>query len=95
MYEVVNPHEYFTPDVIADFTSVRLTEIGKDQVQVTGGHGKARPSTYKTSVGYKAFCLGEGEISYAGESALERAMLAGDIIEKRLTVPKKKIESVT
>ena len=83
LYEVVNPFEYFTPDVIADFTSVKLKEIDKDQVQVTGGHGKARPSTYKTSVGYKAFYLGEGEISYAGQSALERARLAGDIILKR------------
>jgi Acyclic terpene utilisation family protein AtuA len=83
LYEVVNPFEYFTPDVIADFTSVKLKEIGKDQVQVTGGHGKARPSAYKTSVGYKAFYLGEGEISYAGQSALERARLAGDIIVKR------------
>ena len=25
LYEVINPFEYFTPDVIADFTSVKLT----------------------------------------------------------------------
>jgi hypothetical protein len=85
LYEVINPSEYFTPDVIADFTSVKLKEIGKDQVEVTGGHGKAKPNTYKISVGYKAFCLGEGEISYAGESALERARLAGEIISKRFS----------
>ena len=83
LYEVINPFEYYTPDVIADFTSVRLKEGGKDQVSVTGGHGKAKPSTYKASVGYKAFYLGEGEISYAGQSALERAKLAGDTILKR------------
>jgi hypothetical protein len=85
LYEVVNPFEYFTPDVIADFTTVKLKEINKDQVQVTGGNGKTKPPTYKVSVGYKAFCLGEGEISYAGGSALERARLAGDIIAERLT----------
>ena len=28
--------------------------------------------------------MGEGEISYAGASAYERAQLAGDIVEKRL-----------
>lgn len=83
LYEVVNPFEYFTPDVIADFTSVKLQEIGKDQVKVTGGHGKAKPSTYKISVGYKAFYLGEGEISYAGQSSFERAKLAGAILAKR------------
>lgn len=84
LYEVINPHEYYTPDVIADFTSVQLKEIGINQVQVTGGNGKARPSTYKASVGYKAFYLGEGEISYAGFNALGRARLAGDILAKRL-----------
>jgi hypothetical protein len=84
LYEVINPHEYFTPDVIADFTTVQLKEIGKDQVQVSGGTGKVKPSTYKVSVGYKAFYLGEGEISYAGAAAYERAQLAGKIIASRL-----------
>lgn len=84
LYEVINPYEYFTPDVVADFTTVKLAEIGKNQVQVTGGTGKQKPETYKVSVGYKAFYLGEGEISYAGSAALERAELAGDIIQKRL-----------
>ena len=85
LYEVINPFEYFTPDVIADFTSVKLKEVGKDQVQVTGGHGKAKPPTYKISIGYKAFCLGEGEISYAGQSAFERAKLAGEVIAERFS----------
>ena len=85
LYEVINPFEYFTPDVIADFTSVKLKEIGKDQVEVTGGHGKAKPATYKISIGYKAFWLGEGEISYAGQFAFERAKLAGEIIAKRFS----------
>lgn len=84
LYEVINPHEYYTPDVIADFTTVYLTETGQNQVAVTGGNGRAKPSTYKVSVGYKAFYSGEAEIAYAGEAALERAQLAGEIIEKRL-----------
>ncbi|MFN3852747.1 MAG: acyclic terpene utilization AtuA family protein [Spirosomataceae bacterium] len=84
LYEVINPFEYYTPDVIADFTSVKLEEIGKNQVRITGGSGKEKPSTYKVSVGYKAFWQGEGEISYAGPAAYERAKLAGEIIEKRL-----------
>ncbi|CAD5257295.1 MULTISPECIES: acyclic terpene utilization AtuA family protein [unclassified Imperialibacter] len=84
LYEVVNPHEYYTPDVIADFTSVKLKEIGKDMVQVSGGGGKARPATFKVSVGYQAFWLGEGEISYAGTNSLQKAKLAGQIVEERL-----------
>lgn len=84
LYEVMNPHEYFTPDVIADFTTVHLKDIGKNKVQVSGGSGKRKPNTYKTSIGYKAFYLGEGEISYAGSAAYERARLAADILQKRL-----------
>ncbi|MEA5403286.1 acyclic terpene utilization AtuA family protein [Arcicella sp. DC2W] len=84
LYEVINPYEYFTPNVIADFTTVKLQEIAKNQVQVSGGTGKQRPNTYKVSVGYKAFFLGEGEISYAGLGAFERAELAGKTLEKRL-----------
>ena len=53
-------------------------------MQVSGGSGKAKPLTYKTSIGYKAFYLGEGEISYAGFAAYERAQLAGGIIKERL-----------
>ncbi|MDB5278057.1 MAG: hypothetical protein JWR61_3012 [Ferruginibacter sp.] len=84
LYEVMNPHEYITPDVIADFTTVYLEEIGKDMVHVSGGSGAAKPASYKASIGYKAFYLGEGEISYAGAAAYERAQLAAEIIEKRL-----------
>ena len=84
LYEVMNPHEYFTPDVIADFTTVRLKEIEKNKVQVSGGSRKQKPNTYKVSIGYKAFYLGEGEISYAGLAAYERAQLAADILQKRL-----------
>lgn len=84
LYEVMNPYEYFTPDVIADFTTVQLKAIGKDLVYVSGGDGKAKPLTYKTSIGYKAFYLGEGEISYAGAAAYERAQLAAEIIKQRL-----------
>lgn len=84
LYEVINPFAYYTPDVIADFTTVHLQEIDTNQVKAFGGTGKAKPATYKVSVGYKAFFLGEGEISYAGSAALERAELAGEILEKRL-----------
>jgi Acyclic terpene utilisation family protein AtuA len=84
LYEVVNPYEYFTPDVIADFTSVKLKQTGKDIVSVSGGSGKERPSTFKVSVGYNAFWIGEGEITYAGSNAVGRARLAGDIVLERL-----------
>src|SRR5699024_4572385 len=37
------------------------------------------------SLGYHAGFLGEGEISYAGTAAVERAETAGDILNERLS----------
>ncbi len=73
LYEVTNPHQYITPDVIADFTSVHLQEIKLNQIQVSGGTGIPRPETLKVSVGYEAGVIGEGEISYAGSNALGKS----------------------
>ena len=87
LYEVVNPYKYYTPDVIADFTTVSLRDMGKDRILVTGGSGKERPPSYKVSVGYHAFYQGEGEISYAGTNAMGRASLAASIITERLKDP--------
>lgn len=85
LYEVVNPYEYYTPDVIADFSTVRLKQTGPDLVEVTGGNGKSKPGSLKVSVGYQAFYLGEGEITYAGANAVERARLAAAIVSERLS----------
>jgi hypothetical protein len=51
---------------------------------VKGGKGRSRTPTYKVSVGYRAGFVGEGEVSYAGAKAKERAQLAGEIVRERL-----------
>ncbi len=84
LYEVTDPGGYVTPDVVADFTAVSLVETGPDRVAVRGGKGRTRTPTYKVSVGYRAGFVGEGEVSYAGAKAKERAQLAGEIVRERL-----------
>jgi hypothetical protein len=84
LYEVINPYQYLTPDIAADFTTVNLKQAAKDRVSVTGGNGNKKPATLKVSVGYKAGFTGEGEITYAGANALKRAQLAGETIRQRL-----------
>lgn len=84
LYEVTDPGGYITPDVVADFTSVSLKETARDRVAVSGARGRARTPTYKVSVGYRAGFVGEGEVSYAGAKAKERAQLAGEIVRERL-----------
>ncbi|MBC7778761.1 MAG: DUF1446 domain-containing protein [Proteobacteria bacterium] len=84
LYEVNDPRAYVTPDVVADFSGVVLTDHGDDRVHVAGATGSVRTDTLKVSVGYRAGYLGEGEISYAGPNARARAELAGAIVHERL-----------
>lgn len=84
LYEIHDPANYLTPDVVADFTELTVEEIGLNQVRVTGAKGKAKTGFYKTSVGYQDCYIGEGEMSYGGSGAYERAKLAGEIVAKRL-----------
>src|ERR1700738_4394311 len=84
LYEAHNPRQYTQPDVVADFSQVRVEEIAPDRVRVSGGRGSKRTGTLKVSVGYVDSFIGEGQISYAGPGALARARLALDIVREQL-----------
>jgi hypothetical protein len=84
LYEIENPARYLQPDVVADFSQVKLTQIGPDRVQVTGGHGSPRTDTLKVTLGYRDGFIGEGQISYAGPGAQARGQLALDLVRARL-----------
>ena len=84
LYEVTDPRAYVTPDITADFTTVQLKQAGVNRVAVSGATGKPRSPTLKVSIGYHAGYVGEGEISYAGANALQRAQLAGEVVQTRL-----------
>ena len=84
LYEVHDPTKYFQPDVVADFSQVKVEEIGPDRVRVSGGRGTKRTDTLKVSVGYVDSYIGEGQISYAGPGALARGRLALEIVRERL-----------
>jgi hypothetical protein len=55
-------------------------------VRITGGRGKPRPEELKVSVGVREGWIGEGEITYAGLGALERAKLAEKVVRERLKI---------
>jgi hypothetical protein len=84
LYEVHDPTKYLQPDVVADFSQVKVEEIAPDRVRVSGGRGTKRTETLKVSVGYVDSYIGEGQISYAGPGALARGRLALEIVRERL-----------
>jgi len=84
VYEMGDPHTYITPDGVADFTTIRLKQAGKDRVQVSGVRGKPATDKLKVSIayfyGYKAI----GTLVYAWPDALAKAQAADRILRQRL-----------
>jgi hypothetical protein len=86
LYEIHDPAAYLTPDVAADFSGVRIEELGPNRVALRGATGRARPETIKVSVGHVDSFIGEGQMSYAGPGAVARARMALDIVRERLAI---------
>jgi hypothetical protein len=84
LYEIEDPARYLQPDVVADFSRVRLTELGNDRVHVQGAGGTLRPAQLKATLGYRDGFIGEGQISYAGPGAVARGRLALALLQHRL-----------
>src|SRR6218665_610075 len=86
LYEVHDPANYLTPDVVVDFTQARLEQIGPDRVRVTGLTGKPRTPTLKVTIGCAEGFIGEDMFFYAGPGALRRARWARKILQERFRI---------
>ncbi|MFL5595214.1 MAG: acyclic terpene utilization AtuA family protein [Gemmatimonadaceae bacterium] len=84
VYEMGDPHSYITPDVIADFTTIRLEETGENRVRVFGIKGRPPTDKLKVSVAYRAGFKAVGTLVYAWPDALEKAQLADRVLRERL-----------
>ena len=86
LYEMGDPKNYLTPDVIADFTSIQLAPAGTDRVRVHGIKGNAPTKFLKVSVSYENGYKAIGQLTIAGPEALAKARLCADIIWQRLAL---------
>jgi hypothetical protein len=84
VYEMGDPRSYITPDVIADFTTIRLAQDGENRVLVSGIKGKPPTDKLKVSVAYRAGFKAVGTLVYAWPDALDKAQLADRVLRERL-----------
>ncbi len=84
VYELGDPREYITPDVIADFSTMRLRELGEDRVRVAGVSGRPRTDRLKVSIAYRDGYKAVGSLTYAWPDAVDKARRADEILRGRL-----------
>ena len=83
VYEIGDPAAYTLPDVICDFTQVRLEDLGGDRVRVSGARGRPPTATYKVSATYLDGYRIAATMLIAGGEAAARAERAGHAILAR------------
>jgi hypothetical protein len=83
LYEIGDPSEYITPDVIADFTSVKVEETKPNRVKVTGIKGRPDTPTYKVSASYNDGFKLSSTLVYCWPDALKKAVKGAEILENR------------
>ncbi len=84
LYEVHDPAAYLAPDVVADFTSARFTDLGDDRVEVRDVRGKPATDSYKALLAYPAGWSGETRIAFSWPDAREKAEALTAIFMQRV-----------
>jgi hypothetical protein len=84
VYEMGDPHEYITPDCVADFTTIQLAAAGENRVRVFGIEGRPATEFYKVSISYAAGFKAVGTLVYSWPDAYAKAQAADKILRARL-----------
>ncbi len=84
LYEIGDPKEYITPDCVADFSSIKLEDLGDNRVKVYGVTGFPETEFYKVSASYESGYSAVGNLTYTWPGALTKAKAADKILRERL-----------
>jgi hypothetical protein len=84
LYEIGDPKSYITPDCVADFTSIKLEDLGNDCVRVYDVKGFPETEFYKVSCSYADGYSASATLTYSWPQALTKAKAADQILRKRL-----------
>ncbi len=84
VYEMGDPSHYITPDGVADFTTIRLAQAGRNRVLVSGIRGGPRTDMLKVSIAYFYGYKAVGTLVYSWPDAYAKAKAADKVIRGRL-----------
>lgn len=84
LYEIGDPRRYATPDVVADFTSIQLSDDGPDRVRIQCVKGSPRPQKLKVSISYHYGWKSVGTLVYSAPDAIAKAQIADQMVRRRL-----------
>jgi len=80
LYEIGDPQAYILPDVVCDFSTARIAQVGENRVSVSGATGRPAPDTYKVSATYADEFRGGTYMSFYGIDADKKARALGEAI---------------
>ena len=84
LYEVGDPRAYIVPDVVCDFTEVRMVQAGEQRVEVSGALGRTPTDSVKVSATYADGYRNTGFLTIAGEQAAAKAHRTGQALLGRM-----------
>ena len=83
LYEIGDPANYVLPDVVCDFTQVRMESAGVQRVRISGARGKPPTDRYKVSATYADGYRCTGTLTITGFEAAAKARRSGEAILER------------
>jgi hypothetical protein len=83
LYEIGDPQAYVLPDVVCDFSGVKIEQAGRDRVKVSGAKGLPAPDTYKVSATYEDGFRAGAVWFFYGEDAAAKARVFAESSLKR------------
>jgi Acyclic terpene utilisation family protein AtuA len=94
LYEVHDPRQYFSPDVVLDMSTLHLEDLGGDQVRVSGATGHKRPESLKVVAGFENGWSSSAVVGFCWPDAMAKARAVVDSIKTQLAERKMPIEEL-
>lgn len=83
LYEIGDPAAYILPDVIANFSQVKIMQDGVNRVRISGAQGKSATAQYKVSATYQDGFRAVAMVSIVGLDAVRKGERSGSALIER------------